>query len=388
MSVAEEHIVDTDSPDGTDLDEVMVDRTTAYAQYVLDGHVVTGELIRLACERHMRDLEQAESKKMFFKIEAAEKSINFFSDYLVFTKGRWGRKPFILQPWQQFTIGSIFGWKKQYGSCPSCGDWMFVDHNEEVSCLSCNPLEPISVEPMEIQWLRRFKTAYEEYARKNGKTEKVAGLSLRQLSFDDEYGAEVYFAATKSDQAKIPFKAAHKMAEMSPRLRELLDIQTFSIADIEMNAIMRYLGADASTQDGLNASTSIIEEYHAHKNRDLVEALAASTAARRQPLTCYITTAGNNIASPCGEEHEYAVNVLRRVFEDDSYFAFIASMDAGDDWRDPANWIKANPNMGVSVNAQHLLDKYSKAKSTPSMPTTMIHQRACHIGMIFPVTIM
>lgn len=364
MTVAEQ--IKQDEMMVDDAAPAIVDRTTAYARAVIDGDIVTGDLVRLACERHIRDLEEAESKRLYFKVEAAENSIDFFPNYLVFTKGRWGRKPFHLEPWQQFIIGSIFGWKRSYGSCPTCGDWIAIDHDEHISCLSCNPVDPVSVEPIEVQWLRRFRTSYEEVARKNGKTEMSAGLMLRQLGFDGEYGAEVYAAATKSDQAKIPFNAARKMAEMSPALSSMFDIQTFSIADLGFNGILKYLSSDASTQDGLNVSTSIIEEFHAHKTREIVDVIDTSTAARLQPLMMFITTAGNNAATVCREEHDYAVNVLHGVFDDDSYFAYIACMDKEDDWKDPANWIKANPNMGVSVSSQQLLDKFNKVKNTPS----------------------
>lgn len=366
MTAAAEYITEEFVEDSVFANGIVADRTTSYAQDVVDGKIVVGELVRLSCQRHLDDLVHGHERGLYFKVEAAEASINFFPNYLVFTKGRWGGQPFELQRWQQFVTGSIFGWKKLYGSCPTCGDWLDVNDLGFVDCVGCDPVGEMRVEPLETQYLRRFRTAYEEVARKNGKTEWVAGVMLRQLGFDDEYGPEVYTGATKAEQAKIPFNAAKKMAEMSPRLQAMFDVQTFSIADLDYNGILKYLSADASTQDGLNASTSVIEEFHAHKTRELVEVLDTSTAARLQPLMIFITTAGDNKATVCRKEHDDAVNILRGIFKDDSYFVYIAAMDKDDDWKDPKNWIKSNPSLGVSVSSQNLKNKLAKALNTPS----------------------
>ena len=143
---------------------------TQYAQDVLAGDIVTGRLVRLACERHMRDLETAHERGWVFSVAKADRAISFFG-LLRHYKGKWAGQPITLSPWQVFGIGSVFGWVDDAG-------------------------------------LRRFRTAYWEVARKNGKSTKAGGIGLYMLVGDGEPGAEVYSAATKRDQAKIIFDAA------------------------------------------------------------------------------------------------------------------------------------------------------------------------------------
>ncbi|MCK4578178.1 MAG: terminase large subunit, partial [Candidatus Marinimicrobia bacterium] len=173
-------------------------------------------------------------------------------------------------------------------------------------------------------------------------------------------------AATKADQARIPFNAARTMARMSPDLAKILNIGTHSIYDPDMGGIMKPISSDASYQDGLNPSEVNIDELHAHKTRNLIDVLETAVGAREQPLIDITTTAGNNQDTVCWDYHRYAENVLRGVFEDAGLFVYIASLDEGDKWTDPANYIKANPNLGVSVDMQNLLDEAEKAKNSPS----------------------
>jgi len=126
------------------------------------------------------------------------------------------------------------------------------------------------------------------------------------------------------------------------------------------------LGADADTMDGLNVHGAIIDELHAHKTRSVVEVLETATSARRQPLIFEITTAGNDQTSICYEHHDYSRKVLDGTVEDDTWFAYIAALDEGDDWTDATTWAKANPNLGVSVKLDDLQRKCERAQQLPA----------------------
>ena len=126
------------------------------------------------------------------------------------------------------------------------------------------------------------------------------------------------------------------------------------------------LGADYDSTDGLNPNLIVLDEFHALKVRAMVDVLETATGARQQPVMFQITTAGNDMVSPCGDQHEYACRVLDGVIVDESFFAFIAHADEGDDWLDPLTWQKANPNYGVSVNPDDLMAKAAKARNMPS----------------------
>lgn len=302
-------------------------RVTTYAQQVLDGAIPAGRLVRLACERHLRDLETGHQRGLWFDNEAATRAIAFFG-FLRHSKGEWAGRAFELSPWQEFVVGSVFGWKREDGT-------------------------------------RRFRTAYNEVPRKNGKSTLSAGVGLYLAFFDNEPGAEVYAAATKRDQARIVWDEARRMVEATPQLRSRISVLTANLHSLATHSKFEPLGADADTLDGLNIHGAIVDELHAHRTRAIVDVLETATGSRRQPLIWYITTAGYDRTSVCWEHHDYSVKVLEGVIEDDRWFAYIATIDPGDDWRDPSAWAKANPNLGVSVKFDDLETKAARAEQVP-----------------------
>jgi phage terminase large subunit-like protein len=302
----------------------------AYIHGVLDGSIPAGKLIRQAVERHQRDLEEGSARGLRFDRDAAEHAIRFFS-FLKHSKGEWAGQPFTLEPWQQFIVWVTFGWKRADG-------------------------------------LRRFRTIYIEVPRKNGKTTLVAGIGLYLMIADGEPGAEVYSAATKRDQAKLSWDEAARMVKASPSFQRM--VKHWRASDtltIEATASkFQPLGADADTMDGLNIHGAIIDELHAHKSRAVVDVMQTATGARRQPMQIEITTAGSDRESVCYEHHQYSEQVVSGAVQDDTWFAFVATLDEGDDWSDPGVWAKANPNFGVSVKADDLARKVEMAKRMPA----------------------
>lgn len=305
---------------------------TKYAQAVIDGKITAGRLVRLACERHFRDLEQADEKGLYFDRVAAERAI-YFIEQLRHTKGEWAGQRIILSGWQKFCIGSLFGWKvKETG-------------------------------------LRRFKVAYKQVGRKNGKSTECGGVGLYLFAADDEPGAEVYTAATKKDQARIVFDEARNMIKALPshyELRQITSVWTNMMQIMRTGSKMLPMSADDKTQDGLNPSGAIVDEFHAHKSRALLDVIDTGMGARRQPLIFIITTAGFDKKSACYEQRDYATKILEGIIEDDSLFIFIAEIDEGDDPFDEKNWIKANPNLGISVKIEYLRSQAKKAREIPT----------------------
>jgi len=301
-----------------------------YMHGVLDGSIVVGKLVRLAVERQQRDLVEAGARGLRFDRQRAEHALRFYN-FLRHSKGEWAGQAFELAGWQQFITWCVFGWVRADG-------------------------------------YRRYRTAYEEIARKNGKSTLLAGTGLYLLTADGEPGAEVYSAATKRDQAKISWEEAVRMRAASGPLTKMVQYWKSSNTLVVEATSSKYqpLGADADTMDGLNVHGALIDEVHAHRTRDLIDVLETATGARRQPLTVYITTAGYDRKSVCWELHEYSRQVLEGTIQDDTWFAYIATIDDEDDWKDPAVWPKANPNLGVSVKADDLERKCEKAKQLPA----------------------
>jgi phage terminase large subunit-like protein len=299
-----------------------------YAWDVLKGRQVVGELVRLACLRSWNDHRgEAAERGLYFDAERAEAILAFFP-YLSHSKGEWAGQPFELSPWQEFITWELFGWHRSDGS-------------------------------------RRFRAAYLEVAKKNGKTTYLAGLGLYLVSADGEEGAEVYTAATKKDQAGIMHEEAIRMVRRSPDLSRRLQTFRRNISSPLTASKYEPLGADSKTEDGLNVHGALIDELHAHPSGDLYSVIEQSMAARRSPLLVAITTAGTDQTSFCYARREYAVAVLEGLFEDDALFSYIAALDAGDDWRDADTWIKANPNLGVSVKPTFLAEQIEEATRSP-----------------------
>lgn len=297
-----------------------------YAQDAIEGKIVCGKFIKLAAERFF---DLMEDDRYEFREEKADEVIEFFSILKHFT-GRHAGKPFILQPWQQFVIASIYGFFiKEDGS-------------------------------------RLVKYVYIEISRKNGKTAFAAGLCLYHLIADDEMDAEVDLAANSKDQAKIAFKFCSQFAKgIDPKGKDLVSYRD-KVKFEKMLSLLQVFAADDSKLDGFNASMYLIDEYHAAKNTGLKDVLQSSQGMRDNPMAVIITTAGFDKLGPCYQYREMCTEVLQGLKENDALFAAIFSLDEGDDWKDERNWPKSNPNLGVTVKPQYLRTQVQTAKNTPS----------------------
>src|SRR5690606_33938454 len=250
-----------------------------------------------------------------------------------------------LQPWQQFRIGAVFGWMRE--------------------------------DPETGEASRRFRTAYNEVARKNGKSTEAAGIGLYMLDADGEPGAEVYSAATRRDQARIVWDEAARMVERSPALRKRVNVLRGrgNMHILETHSKFEPLGADVDGLDGLNIHCAIVDELHAHRTREVWDVLETATGARRQSLIWAITTAGFDREGICYELRDYSVQVLEGAIQDDTWFAYIATIDEGDDPFDEAVWVKANPNLGLSVKLDDMHRLALKAKTVPTALNNFLTKR-------------
>jgi phage terminase large subunit-like protein len=205
-------------------------------------------------------------------------------------------------------------------------------------------------------------------ARKNGKSTLAAAVGLYALVADREARAEVYSCATKRDQALIVWNEAKRMVKSSAEVRRFVKALAHSLTVPDTFGKFEALGADSDTMDGLNVHAAIVDELHAHKKRDLWDVLLTATGARRQPLIFAITTAGFDMseASICWLQHEYAEKVLAGEIKDDAFFAFIASLDPEDNWEEESNWIKANPNLMVSLKIEDIREEAERVKKSPT----------------------
>ena len=290
----------------------------------------TGRLERLAYERAQRDAQDGSVRSIRFDADSADHAIQFFEHFLHHSKGEWSGQQFILAEWQRWLIGQLFGWKREDGS-------------------------------------RRFRIAYIQLARKNGKSTLAAGIALYCLIADKEPVAEVYSVATMRDQARIVFDEACRMIEKSVDLSAVADVYRHAINVPSINGIMKPLSSDSQTLDGLSVHCTIIDELHAHKDGRVWDVIETATGSRRQSLIAATTTAGAGQAGVCWDQRKHAVGILEGNIEDDGFFAFITEPDDGDDWRSPEYLEKANPNIGVTVQADILAEKCRRAQESPRL---------------------
>lgn len=304
-----------------------------YANDVRTGKIVTGKKVKQAVERFFAWIETAEQDGFYLDHNKGMQIVSFFLTFLNHTKGKLAGKPFVLEPFQAFTMYNVFGWLDKEGK-------------------------------------RRISTVYDKRAKKNGKSAEMAGLSLFCMSFDMEMEAECYVGATKEDQAKICWKQAAQFIQSPVANRNLQKmgfyVQQKKIGFTRTGSSMSPLGGDSSTQDGINAHLSIIDEYHAHKDDSVKENLESSSVQRKQPLLWHITTAGSNKGSVCKNYEDSVIEVLNGDKKDDHLWIMIHDLDEGDDWEDQNVWIKANPLLGNGLDIAQMVREFIKAKNQPS----------------------
>lgn len=283
----------------------------------------------------------------WFDEDAARAAVDFFPRHLVFTKGEWAGRPFMLADWE---IGDIvrpaFGWKRRDGT-------------------------------------RRYRRVAVWIPRKNGKSELAAGMGHILLLGDGEPGAEVYSIATNKDQASIVFNLASQMLAGSPTLGEHLEAFKDSIFCPELQAVFRPLAGLPKGRHGLNMSGMIGDELHEWENDRLYQFVHQSSAARRQPLEFLISSAGE-MTGFGWEFYQYCEAVLAGDVEDPGLLVVIYQADAERDRRDPNYWKTeeaaraANPNYGISPKAEYLAEERRKAERLPRLENDY---KRYHLGL-------
>lgn len=300
-----------------------------YARDVVKGRIVACKWIRLACERHLKDLRRRSADFPYrFDAKKADRAVRWI-ELLPHTKGKWAARGLRLklEPWEVFFVACVFGWLRK------------------------------------ADGLRRYRKALLFVPRKNGKSILAAAIGLLLFSGDGEFGAEVYSGATTEKQAWEVFRPARLMAQRTPELCDHYGI--------EVNASNIHIAANGSRfepvigkpGDGASPSCAIVDEYHEHDTDDLADTMETGMGAREQPLMLIVTTAGDNLAGPCYLLLIQAQKVLEGLVENDQLFALIYTVDPEDDWTSEAALRKANPNYGVSVDGEFLKARQAEAVS-------------------------
>ena len=315
---------------------------TDYATEVVEGKIVACKWHRLACERHLNDLKRPESKSFPFewnpeltdiegRVYRPADRVCKFAELMPHIKGDWAARGQLikLERWQIFILASVFGWV------------------------------------IKATGKRRFRVADVIVPRKNAKSTLAAVIGNYMLAVDGEFGAEVYSGATSQDQAMEVFRPALLMARATPRFVQNYGISV-NVSNLSIAANnSKFEPVIGRPGDGASPSCAIVDEYHEHKTSELYDTMQTGMGARSQPLILVITTAGSDISGPCFMHQVELQKILEGVIENNQRFGIIFTADEDDDWTSETALLKANPNYGVSIDAEFLRLQQRDAISDP-----------------------
>lgn len=303
--------------------------TTLYAELLVEKEIPASEDNILAAKRHLKDLEKSKDPDYpwEFNEEKAWRPIRFIEKKCRPSKGE--AQQLVLQPWQHFIIGNMFGWvNKKTG-------------------------------------LRRFREGLIFVGRKNGKTTMESGLADYMAGFDGENGPNVYILANSQKQSRILYDESKRMIEKSPWLKERFVPNVSEIRYPKTNGTIVAMSAEKNNKDGENLSFGVFDEIHEYQDYSLINVMKRSRGMRSQPIVMYITTAGSILDGPLVDFIEQGEDTLNNYSDNinERTFYYIAKLDNVSEADDPRNWIKANPNFGLMQIADLISDYKSDRKS-------------------------
>ncbi len=309
----------TITPPKTKKRKASLDPVRHYAEEVLNGGIVAGPYVRLAGERHLVDLRDGGRRGLRYDRDLAQVAFDFCG-MLNLPEG----DPFDLLSWQQFVVGNLLAWLGPDG-------------------------------------YRRFRTAYLESSKGSGKSPLLGFIALYGLFVDDEQLPEIYAAATKREQAKICWNDGANIAKNSEALEGRYQLFVNNLFCPENGGFFRPISADVKLS-GPRPHIVLIDELHEHPNDKVVSMLRAGFKRRRQPLMVEMTNTPHSEHTICGKHRDYSIKVLKQVYQNDQWFAYVCSLDEGDDWKNEAVWEKANPSLGTVVSVKYLRERVQEAE--------------------------
>ena len=283
----------------------MRDRTTEYAKLVLSGQRICGRSEVLAAQRHINDMKD-KGTEWIFDVKEAERHIDIAN---TLTIGEGEAHALHTRGFQNFIIGSLFGWRKKRSD------------------------------------IRRYREAYVQVGRQNGKSFLAGTLANDFATFGGYQYGRIFCTATKQDQANIVWDEVAKFIQSDKDLAELYKIKTYdrTITSKVTGTTIKAIGRDTKSADGFRTILAIVDEYHAHPTNQMYKLMMDGQDMVKNALTIAITTSGFNLKSPCYEQYLFCKKVLEGVVQKDNLFVYIAELDDDDDIWKKENWAKANP---------------------------------------------
>lgn len=316
----------------------LFDEVKKYAEDIVNGKVVANRDRVLSAQRFLNDLE---NPKWEMRTKDADFVIKIIEGTFVHIKGEKRGQPFKLEKWEKFICYNLAGF--------------YIKGTNE----------------------RRFKEAFIFLPRKNGKTYLISAIAWALSLLERNVYSVLYIVATKLDRAlesfenikeNIDYMGETKNFKILSNNAEHSISRTFYDADGQKTGAMRIqaLASDAKRADGLNANIIVLDEIHGYKNANEYYVYKQAMKAYVNKLLLGITTAGVNMNSFCYQRLKYCQEVMAGTKQDDEYFIFICMADNPDDYTNPIEHEKANPNYGVTIRPQDILNEAIQAQNDPT----------------------
>ena len=310
-----------------------------YLEAIRSGYEVVGRKIRTVYERECSWMENPpENFPYYFDEKHGERHIEFIETFCKHSKGKYARRPLLLELFQKAKIQLVFGWREKETD------------------------------------FRRIREVIDIRGRKCGKTTETAGIEWDMLLNDGESGAEIYCTANKKDQARLIFDEAVNMRSQSPALAAVTQKRQSDIYFPATFSFIKALAADTKTMDGLNAHFFCQDEFHEARTRKIYDVMKQSQSAREQPLAWLISTNGFVREQFFDETYTYASSVAlwEEGFHDYRLLPLIYELDEREEWTKPECWAKANPGLGKIKSVKTLAENVEKAKRDPGFLPTVL----------------
>lgn len=309
-----------------------------YARDIISGEIIANEDRVLAAKRFLKDLDNTAYE---MRTRDADFVIKIIEATFVHIKGPARGKAFLLEPWEKFICYNVAGF--------------YIAGTEE----------------------RRFKEAFIFLPRKNSKTFFASALAWALSLLERQYFSVLYIIATKLDRAMEAFENIRENIEYMGESKNFKILnnnaehsisRTFYDENENKSGALRIqaLAADAKRADGLNANIIILDEMHAYKNANEYYVYKQAMKAYVNKLLIGITTAGSDMNSFCYQRLQYCKEVMRGTKVDEEYFIFICQADNPDDYTNPVEHEKANPNYGVTIREKDILNEALQAQNDPT----------------------
>lgn len=333
----------------------MSDRTTQYARDVASGKIIAGQFVRLAAERHLRDLKEGPARGLKWDQAKADLAIDFFPAVLSVTEGAKAGQPFHLLPWHVFVVGSVYGWRDKNG-------------------------------------FRRFRFVWLETGKGQAKSPLMAGLGIYEIVGQKRPRAEVYAIGEDRKTANVMFRDAAAMC------RAPIPGKGEQSLESSGRVIIRGFGdnawkiehpksgskfepvANSDAISGPKPSLVLADEIHEMKSNKAISIWRAALGKMSgDPMMVLGTNTPSSDQQVGTSYSEFFQKVMRGEFTDDGAFAYIARTDKGDDpFNDESCWIKSLPALGVTYPVENIR---KEVETSRHMISTALTTKRLYFGI-------